>query len=54
MDVIKVADHVLDMGPEGGSGGGKVVAQGTPEDIVKVKESHTGIFLKEELRLAKM
>ena len=54
MDVIKVADHVLDMGPEGGNGGGKVVAQGTPEDIVKVKESHTGIFLKEELRLAKM
>jgi excinuclease ABC subunit A len=54
MDVIKVADHVLDMGPEGGSGGGKVVAQGTPEDIIKVKESHTGIFLKEELRLAKM
>ena len=54
MDVIKVADHVLDMGPEGGSGGGKVVAQGTPEDIIKVKESHTGIFLKEELKLAKM
>ncbi len=53
MDVIKVADHVLDMGPEGGSGGGKVVAQGTPEDIIKVKESHTGIFLKEELRLGK-
>lgn len=53
MDVIKVADYVLDMGPEGGSGGGKVVASGTPEDIIKVKESHTGIFLKEELRLAK-
>lgn len=53
MDVIKVADYVLDMGPEGGSGGGKVVASGKPEDIIKVKESHTGIFLKEELRLAR-
>ncbi len=54
MDVIKVADYVLDMGPEGGAGGGKVVAAGTPEDIIKVKESHTGIFLKEELRLGKL
>jgi len=49
MDVIKVADHIVDMGPEGGSGGGKVVAEGTPEDVAKVKESHTGKFLKEEL-----
>ncbi len=54
MDVIKVADYVIDMGPEGGAGGGKVVAHGTPEDIIKVKESHTGVFLKEELKLAKM
>lgn len=54
MDVIKVADYVIDMGPEGGAGGGKVVAHGTPEDIIKVKESHTGLFLKEELKLAKM
>ncbi|PQJ11977.1 excinuclease ABC subunit UvrA [Flavipsychrobacter stenotrophus] len=54
MDVIKVADYVIDMGPEGGAGGGKVVAQGTPEDIIKVKESHTGLFLKEELKLAKL
>lgn len=50
MDVIKVADFVLDMGPEGGNGGGTVVAVGTPEDIVKVKESHTGRFLKAELK----
>jgi excinuclease ABC subunit A len=49
MDVIKVADYVLDMGPEGGGGGGKVVAAGTPEDIVKTKESYTGMFLKTEL-----
>ncbi len=50
MDVIKVADYVLDMGPEGGNGGGTVIASGTPEDIIKVKESHTGRFLKAELR----
>lgn len=49
MDVIKVADYVIDMGPEGGSGGGKVVGAGTPEKISKIKESHTARFLKEEL-----
>jgi len=49
LDVVKVADYVIDMGPEGGGGGGKLVASGTPEQIVKVKESHTGRFLKEEL-----
>jgi excinuclease ABC subunit A len=49
MDVIKVADYVIDMGPEGGGGGGKVVGSGTPEDIAKIKESYTGVFLKEEL-----
>jgi excinuclease ABC subunit A len=48
LDVIKVADYVLDMGPEGGSGGGKVVASGTPEKVAAVKESFTGMFLKEE------
>ena len=46
LDVIKCADWVIDMGPEGGSGGGKVVASGTPEEIVQVKESHTGQWLK--------
>jgi excinuclease ABC subunit A len=49
MDVIKVADHVIDLGPEGGDGGGKILFEGTPEDLVKVKESHTGRFLKAEL-----
>lgn len=49
MDVIKVADHVVDMGPEGGAGGGKIIGEGTPEKIAKIKESHTGRFLKLEL-----
>jgi excinuclease ABC subunit A len=53
MDVIKVADYIVDMGPEGGSGGGKVVGYGTPEDIAKIKESYTGIFLVDELKQAK-
>jgi excinuclease ABC subunit A len=47
MDVIKVADHIVDLGPEGGDGGGKILFQGLPEDLVKVKESHTGKFLKD-------
>lgn len=46
LDVIKTADWVLDLGPEGGSGGGMIVAEGTPEQVVKVKASHTGKFLK--------
>lgn len=50
MDVIKVADYIIDMGPEGGSGGGNVVATGTPEKIAKNKKSHTGRFLVEELK----
>lgn len=49
LDVIKVADYVIDMGPEGGSGGGQLVGAGTPEAIAKIKESHTGRYLKEEL-----
>jgi excinuclease ABC subunit A len=49
LDVIKTADWVIDMGPEGGSGGGTVVAQGTPEDIAAVNASHTGRFLAEVL-----
>ncbi|MES2704274.1 MAG: excinuclease ABC subunit UvrA [Bacteroidota bacterium] len=49
MDVIKVADYVIDMGPEGGNGGGKLVGAGTPEDIAALEESFTGVFLKEEL-----
>lgn len=49
MDVIKVADHIIDLGPEGGDGGGKILFEGTPEELVKNKESHTARFLKEEL-----
>lgn len=49
MDVIKVADHVIDLGPEGGTGGGSILATGTPEDIINVKKSHTGRFLRKEL-----
>ena len=49
LDVIKSADHLIDMGPEGGSGGGTVVATGTPEQIAKVSESYTGQFLKRML-----
>ena len=50
MDVIKVADHIIDLGPEGGDGGGTVVAQGTPEQIAAVPESYTGQFLKHYLK----
>lgn len=49
LDIIKVADYVIDMGPEGGSGGGYVVVEGTPEKVAKNKESHTGRYLKLEL-----
>src|SRR5690606_31626760 len=49
LEVIKTADWILDLGPEGGDGGGKLVAQGRPEDIVDVARSHTGHFLKELL-----
>jgi excinuclease ABC subunit A len=48
-DIIKVADWIIDLGPEGGDLGGKLVAEGTPEDIVKVKKSYTGQFLKSHL-----
>jgi excinuclease ABC subunit A len=46
LDVIKTADWVIDLGPEGGPGGGVIVAQGTPEDVAKAAASHTGQFLK--------
>lgn len=49
MDVIKLADHIIDVGPEGGKHGGKIVAEGTPEEIVKNSKSLTGKFLKKEL-----
>jgi excinuclease ABC subunit A len=53
LDVIKTADHIIDLGPEGGDSGGLVVATGTPEEVVRVKESHTGQFLKRVLRNGK-
>ncbi|MFM9084634.1 MAG: excinuclease ABC subunit A, partial [Actinomycetota bacterium] len=49
LDVIKTADWIIDLGPEGGSGGGTIVAQGTPEQVAKVKGSHTGRFLRDVL-----
>ena len=49
LDVIKSADHVIDLGPEGGAGGGRIVAKGTPEDVAKNRESFTGRFLAEIL-----
>jgi excinuclease ABC subunit A len=49
LDVIKSADWVVDLGPEGGDRGGKIVAIGTPEDVAKVKGSFTGQFLKDAL-----
>ncbi|MGH8494004.1 MAG: excinuclease ABC subunit UvrA [Moraxellaceae bacterium] len=51
LDVVKTADWVIDMGPEGGDGGGQIIATGTPEDIAKSKVSHTGRFLKTMLKL---
>ncbi|GGB16528.1 excinuclease ABC subunit UvrA [Mucilaginibacter rubeus] len=51
LDVIKVADHVIDLGPEGGSGGGNILFSGTPEGLCKVKNSFTGKFLKKEMGL---
>lgn len=49
MDVIKVADHIIDLGPEGGDGGGRILFEGKPEELVKVKESYTGEFLNKEI-----
>lgn len=49
LDVIKVADYIIDLGPEGGDGGGKIVAKGTPEEVAKVESSYTGMFLKKYL-----
>ena len=49
LDVIKTADWIVDLGPEGGSDGGEIVAEGTPEAVTKIKKSFTGKFLKEAL-----
>ncbi|MDP3666446.1 MAG: excinuclease ABC subunit UvrA, partial [Sediminibacterium sp.] len=50
LDVIKVADHIIDLGPEGGDGGGIILFEGVPEMMVNLTKSHTARFLKEELR----
>ena len=50
MDVIKTADHVVDLGPEGGDAGGRVVVTGTPEQVARCQASHTGRFLRPHLR----
>ena len=50
LDVIKTADYIIDMGPEGGDGGGRVIAKGTPEEVAKVKESYTGLYIRKELK----
>ena len=53
MEVIKSSDWVIDLGPEGGSEGGQIIANGTPEEITKIKGSHTGKHLKKELKVKK-
>ncbi|MFA4930332.1 MAG: excinuclease ABC subunit UvrA [Patescibacteria group bacterium] len=50
LDVIKTADHIIDLGPEGGDQGGRIIAQGTPEEVAKVKESYTGQYLRKILK----
>ena len=54
LDVVKTADHIIDIGPEGGDGGGRIVATGTPEEVAEVLESHTGRYLKEMLSARKV
>ena len=49
LEVIKTVDHIIDIGPEGGKKGGKILVEGTPEEIIKDKKSHTARFLKKEL-----
>lgn len=50
LDVIKTSDYIIDLGPEGGDGGGTIVATGTPEEVAKVKKSYTGQYLKKMLK----
>ena len=49
LDVIKTADYIIDMGPDGGDGGGTVIAQGTPEEVAQIPESYTGQYVKKYL-----
>jgi excinuclease ABC subunit A len=50
LEVVKCADHVIDLGPEGGDAGGRIVVSGAPEEVAQCAESHTGRFLKEVLQ----
>jgi excinuclease ABC subunit A len=50
LDVIRAADHLIDLGPEGGAAGGRIVAQGTPEEVARVRGSATGVFLADAFR----
>ncbi len=52
LDVVKSADHIIDLGPEGGPGGGEIIAAGSPEEIARVANSFTGQFLKDILQTA--
>jgi excinuclease ABC subunit A len=52
LDVIKMVDHIIDLGPEGGDGGGQILFEGTPEEMIKIRNSHTAKFLKIEMELA--
>jgi excinuclease ABC subunit A len=52
LEVVKTADHVIDLGPEAGAAGGRLVAQGTPEKVARSRRSHTGRFLREVLRVS--
>ena len=52
MDVIKLADHIIDVGPEGGKNGGRILCTGTPEEIARHRKSHTAKFLKKELGIS--
>lgn len=49
MDVIKTADHIIDLGPEGGDAGGELIAEGTPEEIIRLEHSYTGQYLRKVL-----
>jgi excinuclease ABC subunit A len=53
LDIIKMADWIIDMGPEGGKNGGKIIATGTPEEIIRNKDSHTAFYLRKELTSTK-
>jgi excinuclease ABC subunit A len=50
LDIIKIADWLIDLGPEGGDGGGELVAEGTPEQVMKIRKSYTGQFLKARMK----